>query len=381
MRRFITYATAMTLLAAFLHCTGCEAEKTIAPSPQPVELTQVADFGQMQCTGVAVTNGGRVFVCFPRWSDTHGASLVEVLPDGTTVPYPDKQWNSWSPGDDTRKSFVCLQSVWADPADPAGSLWVLDAGNPKFAGVLPNAAKLVRIDLATNAVTRIVRFGAQGAPAGSYLNDVRIDAKRRFAYLTDSGLGALVVVNLRNDRIRRVLIEHASTKAEPDTQIVIGDVPLLNADGKTPKIHADGLAIDAAKDFVYYKALTGQQLYRLPAKKLRNFSMPDRYIDDAVESLGDYLPSDGMTMDASGNLYLTAITQNAIVRRTPDGKLDTIVSDDRIIWPDAVAISPSGDLYFTISQINLIPRFNQGVDKRTAGYKLFKVRSIITPEK
>ncbi len=380
MRRFITDAAAMILLAAFLHCTGCEENKAIQP-PETVELTQVADLGQMQCTGLAVTNGGRVFVCFPRWSDANMISLAEILPDGTTVPYPDEQWNSWSKGDDARKSFVCVQSVWADPADPAGSLWVLDAGNPKFAGVLPNAAKLVRIDLATNAVTRTVRFGSAGAPAGSYLNDVRIDAKRRFAYLTDSGLGALVVVNLRNDRIRRVLSEHASTKSEPDTQILIGDVPLLNAAGRTPNIHADGLAIDAAKDFVYYKALTGNKLYRLPTRKLRNFSMPDRYIDGAVESLGDTLPSDGMAMDASGNLYLTAITQNAIVRRTPDGKLDTIVSDDRIIWPDAVAISPGGDLYFTISQINLMPRFNQGVDKRTAAYKVFKVRSIVSPEK
>lgn len=370
----------MILLAVFLACTGCEEQKTLEP-PEAFELTQAADLGSGQCTGITVTNSGRLFVCFPRWSDTHGISLAEILGDGTTVPYPDKQWNSWSPGDDTRKSFVCAQSVWADPGDPAGSLWVLDAGNPKFAGVLPNAAKLVQIDLASDTIKRTIRLGAQGAPAGSYLNDVRVDAKRRFAYLTDSGLGALVVINLRNDRIRRVLVDHPSTKAEDKTQIVIAGAPLLDAGGKTPKIHADGLAIDSAKEFLYYKALTGKKLYRIPTKKLRNFSMPDRYIDDAVETLGDVMPSDGMATDGAGNLYLTAITENAIVRRTPAGKLETIVSDDRIIWPDAIAISPGGDLYFTISQINFMPRFNKGIDKRTSSYKVFKVRSIITPEK
>jgi sugar lactone lactonase YvrE len=35
-------------------------------------------------------------------------------------------------------------------------------------------------------------------------------------------------------------------------------------------------------------------------------------------------------MDKNGNLYLTGLTQNAVTRRTLDGKIQSVVSDPRL---------------------------------------------------
>jgi hypothetical protein len=51
-------------------------------------------------------------------------------------------------------------------------------------------------------------------PLGFALNDVRIGS--RHVYLTESGLGLVVIINLENDQVRRVLYDHPSTKfADP----------------------------------------------------------------------------------------------------------------------------------------------------------------------
>jgi len=366
------FSAPVVILLALLGCLppGCKK----AP-----ELLVVADFGSRQCTGVAVASDGRVFVNFPRWSRGHDVSVVEVLPEGATRAYPSEQWNRWGDGDDPRRRFVCVQSVHIDTSDPAGALWVLDAGNPRFEGVVPNAPKLVKVDLATNRVVRIIRFDSRIAPPSSYLNDVRVDGRRGFAYITDSGLGALIVVDLNVNRSRRVLDGHASTRAEAGVVPVIGGRELRGPDGKAPRIHADGVALSPDGEQLYFKALTGRKLYRVAASKLRNFSIPDSVLAASVEMLGEAPVCDGMVVDGDGRLYLTALAEDAVVRRGTDGASETVIADARLAWPDSLAISTEGDLYITVSRIHLLPKFNDGADRSKGGYKLLKLPAAAAP--
>ena len=76
-----------------------------------------------------------------------------------------------APGD----HFVCVQSV---VADGHGNLWVLDPAAPGNEKVIAGGPKLVRIELASNKVAQIIRFGEDVALQGSYLNDVRFDLRR-----------------------------------------------------------------------------------------------------------------------------------------------------------------------------------------------------------
>jgi hypothetical protein len=94
-------------------------------------LQKVATFDH-QVTGVTVSEEGRIFVNFPRWSEDVPVSVAEIMNDGSIKPYPNNEWNAWrnakmsdmSPKD----HFVTVQSVFADQK---GSLWVVDPAAPK----------------------------------------------------------------------------------------------------------------------------------------------------------------------------------------------------------------------------------------------------------
>ena len=59
--------------------------------------------------------------------------------------------------------------------------------------------------------------------------------------------------------------------------------------------------------------------------------------------------------------------------------MTTIADDERLAWPDSLAISPGGELYVTASQIHLSPRFNHGKSLRTTPYRLFKLKLEDSP--
>ncbi|MXQ14834.1 hypothetical protein GR328_25990 [Microvirga makkahensis] len=51
-------------------------------SPSPQVFEQVATF-EHQVTGVAVSQDGRIFVSFPRWTEDAPVSVAEVMKDGS----------------------------------------------------------------------------------------------------------------------------------------------------------------------------------------------------------------------------------------------------------------------------------------------------------
>ncbi len=350
----------------------------IAGSGDEPRLITVAEFADRQVTGVAVSPTGRVFVNFPRWSDRYDGAVAEVLPDGSVVDFPDRRWNSYhrTENEDVDTTFVCVQSVVADNRN---RLWVLDPGAPFFEGPIRGAAKLVCIDLDADRVVRVIPFDEAAAPTGSYLNDVRVDTARNVAYITDSGLGALLVVDLSTGQTRRVLVDHPSTKAEPDVVPVIGGKEWRGPDGNVPPIHADGIALTRDGEHLYYHALTGKRLYRIPTDALLRFrDDPDR-LAGYVEDLGPDFVTDGMLLDGDGNLYLTALEADAIIRRSPRGKYRTVIEDPRIMWPDSLAIGPNGDLYVTRSMIHLGPDFNDGKDLVNQPWAVYRMPLNLKP--
>ncbi|MBV9654348.1 MAG: hypothetical protein JOZ42_07260 [Acetobacteraceae bacterium] len=130
-------------------------------------LTRVAGFDG-QVTGVAVAKNGRTFVNFPRWEKDVPVSVAEVMKDGALKPYPDAGWNAWSNLKplSTGDHWVCVQSV---TVDPKGYLWVIDPAAPGNEFIKPGGPKLVKIDLATDKIVKIIHFDPSVAPQGSYM--------------------------------------------------------------------------------------------------------------------------------------------------------------------------------------------------------------------
>lgn len=332
------------------------------------DLQEVASFPSQQVSGVAVSKSGRIFVNFPRWSDNHTISVAEIV-DGQPRPFPDEEWNK--PGA-PESHFVCVQSVYVDATD---ALWVLDPASPKFQGIVKGGPKLLKIDLASNKVTQTIPFGEDVAPRKGYLNDIRIDANAGRAYITESGQGAIIVVDLKSGKARRLLDAHKSTKAENGVKLRIDGRELVAGEAKsTPQIHADGIALDASSGYLYYHALTGRTLYRIKTEHLNDENLSASDLEAKVENLGETPSPDGMLEAPDGSIYLASIEDNSIARVNPATKqIDRVIQDKRLNWPDSLAWGPDGTLYITASQIHNMPGFNDGKDARTEPYKVWKL--------
>jgi sugar lactone lactonase YvrE len=336
-----------------------------------VEIEEVAGFRTQQVTGVAISKAGRVFVNFPNWSDDHTISVAEVT-SGLPRPYPNPEMNA--PGD-AKTHFICVQAVYVDAED---NLWILDPAAPKLKEVVPGGAKLMKVDLKTNQVVQTIPFGEDLAPKKSYLNDVRIDVRSGTAFITDSGLGALVVVDLKSGKGRRLLEDDKSTKAEKDVKLTIDGRELLDQEKKGPQIHADGIALDTVGGYLYYHALTAHTLYRIKTEYLTDLKISSSDLSKKVENMGRTPAPDGMLESPDGRIYLTALEQNGIVRFDPaTGKTETIIEDKRLSWPDTLGWGPQETLYVACSQIHNSPRFNQGKNVRTEPYRVYKISGII----
>ncbi|RYD24314.1 MAG: hypothetical protein EOP88_00710 [Verrucomicrobiaceae bacterium] len=335
---------------------------------QPLEL--VASFPTQQVTGVGVSqSSGRIFVNFPYWSADHTISVAEIK-DGKPVPFPDEAWNAKE--GDAAKRFVCVQSVIVDDTD---RLWVLDTGSPMQKGVVKGGAKLVQIDLKTDRIARTIPIGDDAAPEKSYLNDIRVDTKGGHAFITESGIGSIIVVNLESGKATRFLANHPSTKAETGTELFVDGIrPIDPATRGTPTFHADGIALDVSKGVLYYHALTGHSLYQIRTSVLTEADASDKSVAAAVSKVGDTDAPDGM-LESPDGVLLAAFEKNAVVRVNPDtAKATTIVEDKKLQWPDTLAWGPDQWLYITTSQIHRTPKYNGGQNKLEEPFRVYRLK-------
>ena len=346
------------MIALLLLLAGCNKKQTTQDESSAIQEIASSDD---QWTGITISEKGRMFVNFPRWSPDIKMSVAEITEDGKILPFPNEKWNSWkSDKEHPENYFVCVQSVVVDDNN---NLWVLDTGNPLFKGVIPYAPKLVKIDLKTGNIADKVVFGFDVLKDNSYLNDLRINTETKHIYITDSNDGAIVVFNYENGNVRRLLDDHFST--EPELPLVINGSPWKNSEGDLNFVASDGIALDSKNKYLYYHALTGLSLYRIETKYLEDTSVSQYSIKNHVEFVARTGASDGLIAGPEDGIYHSNVEENAIIRYNQDGTIDTIAQDHRIKWPDTFTFGKNGDLYFTTSQIH--------ISDPEQPYKIFKI--------
>lgn len=359
---------------------------TALPQAQTIgAIEPVAVFNDMMPTGVTIAQNGRIFVNFPRWGDPVKFTVAE-LRNGQPVPYPNAEINRPNQQDPT-KSFISVQSVVVDPRN---RLWVLDTGSINFGPTTPGGPKLVGIDLSQNRVVKTITFPREVALSTTYLNDVRFDLRRGkagLAFITDSsseGPNGIIVVDLDSGRSWRRLNDHPSTKAVPTFLPSVEGRPIMNRLPNQPpssiKIGADGIAISADGERLFYTPLASRRLYSVSVDALANEQRADPQVAQTVVDHGEKGgASDGLESDAQNRIYLTNYEQNAIQRRLSNGMIEPLVQDPRLLWPDTLSLAADGYLYVIANQLHRQPRFHNGQDLRRKPYSLMRVRVNAQP--
>ena len=94
-----------------------------------------------------------------------------------------------------------------------------------------------------------------------------------------------------------------------------------------------------------------------------------------VEDLGEVGITHGLIADKKGRVYLTNSTDYSVKYFDPeDGKVHTLVQDSRLLWPDSLGIGSDGYLYFSCSQLQRQPVWNDGKSKVDFPYQVFRVK-------
>jgi sugar lactone lactonase YvrE len=211
----------------------------------------------------------------------------------------------------------------------------------------------------------VIRFDQTVAIPGSYLNDVRFSKDGRFAFITDSGQrGALVVVELASGKAKRVLDGHPSTQPQPGVEVRPEGETLRYPDGRKVLFAADSMALSSDGGTLYYKALTGNTLYRIPTAALETSGFAGQDVSASVQTYGQTGPSDGFWIPAGSQaLYITSIDNDAVTVRDltqgPSGAPSVVVQDPRLRWPDTFSQGPDGSIYVTSSHIQDSAFFNR----------------------
>jgi sugar lactone lactonase YvrE len=359
------------------------------PTDEPLgALEPVAYFNGAMPTGVTVSHKGRIFVNFPKWGDDVSFTVAEIR-KGEMVAYPDESINQTNPADQAA-ALVSVQSVVVDPVD---RLWILDTGSPLFQPTKYGGPKLVCVDLKTDQVSKKILFPQDVALPTTYLNDIRFDLRRGsegMAFITDSaqkGPNGIIVVDLASEQSWRRLHDHHSVKPEELQTFlpIVEGRPFLERqpDGSVKhgaSMGSDGIAINADGTRLYYCPLGSRKLYSVDTNALSDQSLKEQEVGATVIDEGDRGgASDGLESDSAGNIYSTNYEHNAILRRSPDKRWETLTHDPRLLWPDTLSLATDGYLYVTANQLHRQARFHKGKDLRRKPYSLFRIRVDAQP--
>ena len=316
---------------------------------------------------LAVTKTGRVFATVHQFRRA-AAQLIEITGPASFRPWPDKGWNAtFGSGPDVLNSVLGVQ------LDRQGRLWVLDNG----LGEPNQTPKLVAFSIADGKPVFRYDFPPETGPVGSFLNDLAVDDARGFVYLADIGGShepALVVLDV-NQRTSRRFTASPALQAQDVDLVVDGRVlGPRGEDGtvKPARVAVNPITLSADGETLYFGAMNGVTWYRLPARLLRE-AASDEAIAAAIAKAGPKPVSDGAATDAAGNHYFTDLGNNAITVLGADGRLDTLVQDDRLSWPDSLSFGEPGWLYIAVNQLHRAPRLNGGVEGAELPFRIMRV--------
>lgn len=331
-----TTALQLTLLAAGVASASCA---TTIPT-----VETVAEFDQRP-GNPSVTPDGRILLSFQPLDDP-SVKVVEVMPDGSMQPYPNA---SFASGEGST-----LEAVIGVRTDDEGVAWMLDMGTHSLLGWNTRTEELVRT----------ITVSEDALKPTSFLQDFALDQERGRVIIADMTQGdltsapvpAFIVVDLATGRSTRIAESHASMMPESDGGFALNPI-----------------TIDPTYEYVYFGALNGHSVYRVPAASFDDLS--GSTVIDSIERFGPKPFCDGITVDGAENVYITDVEARAIGVTSADGYRILAKLPLGQSWPDGFCFGADGMLYATVNQLDRSAALS-GEETGSAPYLLVKVKPL-----
>jgi sugar lactone lactonase YvrE len=325
---------------------------------------------------VTVNRQGRIFATV-HWFDRQEPQLIEITGRKEYKPYPNAKWNrGFGQGEDAFDQPLGIL------VDAKNRLWTVDCGifptledgQPPLSNRSP---RLLAFDIETGENVYNLALPKDTCPPGTYPQDLAIDEVNDFAYLADiggSGKPAIVIVNLKNERVRRFEAYPSLSAENVDLMVEGKQLVFPDATGKfvPARIGINPITLSADNETVFFGAMCGLGWYSVSAQLLRD-NADDSTIAAAIERIANKPVCDGVSTDAEGNHFLTNLGENAIDRIDAQGQLTRLVQDNRLIWADGVRFGLDSWLYISVNQLNRSPLFSGAGEQGKPPYTIMRV--------
>ncbi|OMH39310.1 hypothetical protein BGP75_03835 [Motiliproteus sp. MSK22-1] len=314
-----------------------------AQAEDTVPVAQVIANFDVRPGNPSITPDGRILMTVHPLAHP-SIKMVEITATGEQRAFPNKEI---AVGENS--AFKAPLSVRTD-AD--GVAWILDLG----------AKQLWGWNTRTNKEIKRIDIPKEVLRPTSFIQDFALDQKRGRIIIADMTQGdlksapipAFIVVDLETGAARRVAESNAALLPDLEGGFAVNPI-----------------TIDPDFEWVYFGAMHGHTLYRLPASA---FDYND--VSDQIEVYGPKPYSDGITVDGSGNVYINDIEAHVIGVTTP-GRYKVVAElPDGQSWPDGISFGGDGYVYATVNQLERSAALNGGKETGTGHFHLVRIPAL-----
>ena len=340
---------------SFSTLLGMVAFIVTAIAQQPLEVVGELPF---RPGNIAVTSDGEVYsTVHPLGSGK--LQLLRITGKDTYEPFPNASYQNT----DGQILDSEIDTPLGIRIDGNNTLWIVDMGQNI------GKTRVWGFDIATKKEVFKYELPEAIAPKGSFIQDLAVDERNGWIYFADIANPGIVALNTKTKEIRR--FEDRSLLTENIDMVIDGKVIYFG--GAPARVAVNPITLSKDKETLYFGAMNGTTWYQVPAKLFRE-GASDYTISQAISVKGPKPVSDGVATAANGNHYFTNLQHYGVDVLTATGELKPLIRDQKIDWPDNVALDGNGYLYIAVNQLHKSPAFTGGADEGKPPYYIYKLK-------